>query len=67
MAIGQASIFKTTTNGPYAYTWKDDITQEDVDTVVVGKTLAQAYNEIGALAQAMAGTIKRVNIATISE
>ena len=62
MAIGQAQIFKTTTNGPYAYTWKDDNDQPDLDTVVTGKTLAQAYNEIGTLALAMAGTVQSATI-----
>jgi len=62
MAVGIAVIYKTTTNGPYAYTWKDDSSQEDVDTVVNNKSLATAYNDIGALALAMGGTIRRVEI-----
>jgi hypothetical protein len=67
MANGRAQIFKCTTGGPYAYTWKDDMGQSDEDAVVVGKTLAQAYSEIGALAQEMAGTIKSVVIVVRSE
>jgi hypothetical protein len=67
MAEGRAIIVKTAANGPYAYTWKDDLAQEDVDTVVTGKTLAAAYNEIGALAQAMAGQIKRIEITVVSQ
>lgn len=66
MATGVAQIFKTTTNGPYAYTWKDDATQEDLDTVVTGKTLTQAYNEVGTLAAAMAGTIQNAKIVITS-
>ena len=66
MPTGVANIFKTTTNGPYAYTWKDDHEQEDLDTVVTGKTLSQAYNEIGALAAAMPGTIQNARITVTS-
>lgn len=62
MAAGIGIIFKTATNGPYAHTWKDDIAQEDVDTVVTGKTLGQAYNEIGALALAMSGSVVNARI-----
>ena len=62
MAIGIGEIFKTTINGPYAYTWKDDQAQEDLDTVVTGKTLAQAYNEIGTLAGNMAGQVQSARI-----
>lgn len=66
MSVGIAQIFKTTTNGPFAYTWKDDAGQDDLDTVVTGKTLAQAYNEVGALAQAMPGTIQNAKIVVTS-
>jgi hypothetical protein len=66
MPQGVAVIFKTTTNGPYAYTWKDDAEQQDLDTVVTGKTLTQAYNEIGTLAAAMPGTIQNARIVVTS-
>ena len=67
MATGVGVILKTTLNGPYAYTWKDDANQKDVDTVVTGKTLAQAYNEVGTLAAAMAGTVTHIRIQVESE
>ena len=66
MPTGIANIFKTTTNGPYAYTWKDDQDQQDLDTVVTGKTLTQAYNEIGTLAAAMPGAIQNARIIVTS-
>ena len=66
MPQGLAVFYKTATNGPYAYTWKDDAGQEDVDTVVVNKTLAQAFSEIGTLATAMAGTIRHAEISVIT-
>ena len=62
MPIGVGVIYKTAVNGPYSYLWKDDASQEDQDTVVTGKTLTQAYNEIGALAAAMPGTIRNAHI-----
>lgn len=67
MATGIAIILKTTTNGPFAYTWKDDQNQKDVDIVVTGKTLTQAYNEVGALAAAMPGAIQHIRIVVDSE
>lgn len=66
MATGMARIFKTATGGPYAYTWVDEAGQLDLDAVVTGKTLAQAYSEIGTLAQAMVGTIRSVDINVVS-
>ena len=66
MPIGTGIIYKTTTNGPYAYTWRDDNEQLDLDTVVTGKTLTQAYNEIGTLAGAMPGTIQNARITVTS-
>lgn len=58
MAAGQGVIIGTAVNGPYAYTWKDDPAQHDVDTVVTTKTLAAAYSEIGTLALALPGTVQ---------
>lgn len=65
MATGIARIFRVTTAAlpaGYAYTWKDDENQPDEDNVVAGRTLAQAYSEVGALLQALPGQIKSVQI-----
>lgn len=62
---GEGVLFRVTGTAPpsnYAYTWKDDATQRDVDSVVTGKTIAQAYNEIGTLALALGGTMESVSI-----
>lgn len=67
MASGRGIITRSTTNGPFTYSWVDDTAQEDFDTVVVSRTIVQAYNEVGALAQAMPGTIKRITIIVVSE
>jgi hypothetical protein len=54
MASGVGKIIATVTNGPFAYVWiVDGVTQ----TVVTGRTKAQAYNELGALALALPGNI----------
>lgn len=65
MPTGNAMIMRmasVTGNSNYAYTWTDSEAQEDVDSVVANRTLSQAYNEIGALALAMPGTIRKVNM-----
>jgi len=67
MATGRGIIMKTTTNGPYAYTWTEDITHPELETVVTGKTLAQASSELGTLVNGMAGQVKKVTILSDSQ
>lgn len=66
MATGRGVIMRVQSSGNYAYTWVDDTGQLDVDNVVTGKTLSQAYNEIGALALAMGGTVRNAEIVVTS-
>ena len=65
MAQGVGIILHVTGATPpndYAYTWKDDPLQDDVDVSVTGVTKSAAFNALGSLLLALPGALKRVEI-----
>lgn len=65
--FGRARIFRVSGSNNYAYTWKASTVGANEDSIVTGKTLGQAFNEVGALGLALTGSILVVEITPTSE
>jgi hypothetical protein len=59
MALGEAVIRKSVSNGPYIYEWEIG---GEVTNAAVDKTGVQAIDEVVVLAKALPGTIQKIYI-----
>ena len=67
MATGIANIFRTTTNGPFMYTWDASPSTPGIDTAAVNvATLNAALDAIKPLANGLPGTIQHIEITVTS-
>ena len=66
MPTAEAHVFHVTGTNDYGYTWKADINQADITTMVTGKTKAQAWTDIGTLVNGMPGVVREATITATS-